>query len=127
MTIALWCVLAGGLLPIACAGLAKYGATDFDNACPREWFDRQEGWRKRADAAQRNGWEAFPLFAVAVLVATTQDARGGGAVDALALGWIGLRLGYVWAYVTDRPSLRSPLFALSLLATIAIFVAPVWA
>jgi uncharacterized MAPEG superfamily protein len=125
MTIALWCVLIGGLLPIACAGLAKYGADDFDNARPREWFDRQEGWRKRADAAQRNGWEAFPLFAVAVLVATTQGA-GGLAVDALALGWVALRLAYVWAYVADRPSLRSPIFALALLSAVAIFTAPVW-
>ncbi|WP_020180786.1 MAPEG family protein [Methylopila sp. M107] len=125
MTIALWCVLVGALLPIACAGLAKYGATDFDNGAPREWFEKQEGWRKRADAAQRNGWEAFPLFAVAVLVATTQGA-GGAAVNALALAWVGLRLAYVWAYVADRPSLRSPIFALALLVAVAIFTAPLW-
>lgn len=125
MTVALWCVLFGGLLPIACAGLAKYGASDFDNGRPREWFERQQGWRRRADAAQRNGWEAFPLFATAVLVATTQGA-GGAAVNALALAWVVLRLAYVWAYVADRPSIRSPLFALALLATVAIFVSPLW-
>lgn len=126
MTIALCCVLFGGLLPILCAGLAKYGATDFDNSRPREWFEKQSGWRKRADAAQRNGWEAFPLFAVAVLVAATQGANTG-ALDALALAWIALRLAYVWAYVSDRPSLRSALFAAALLVTLAIFTAPLWA
>lgn len=126
MTIALWCVLFGGILPILCAGLAKYGAADFDNARPREWFEQQSGWRKRADAAQRNGWEAFPLFAAAVLVATTQGAKTG-AVDALALGWVALRLAYVWAYVADRPSLRSALFTGALAATVAIFTAPLWA
>ena len=125
MTTALWCVLIGALLPILAAGLVKYGARDFDNSRPREWLDRQEGWRRRADAAQRNGWEAFPLFAVAVLVATTQGAKTG-AVDALAVGWVVLRLAFIWAYVADRPSLRSALFAAALFCAIAIFAAPLW-
>ncbi|PZQ14229.1 MAG: hypothetical protein DI565_12420 [Ancylobacter novellus] len=126
MTVALWCVLAGGLMPIVCAGIAKAGARDFDNARPREWLDRLEGWRKRADAAQRNGWEAFPLFAVAVLVATLKGGPAG-AVDGLAVAWLGFRVAYVACYLADRASLRSVFFALALLSAIAIFVSPLFA
>lgn len=126
MTIALWCVLAAGLMPIVCAGIAKGGAGDFDNASPREWLSRQEGWRRRANAAQNNAWEAFPLFAVAVLVAT---AKGGpaGMVDALSASWLALRIGYVACYLADRATLRSACFALALFAAIAIFVSPLLA
>ncbi|MFC3691499.1 MAPEG family protein [Chenggangzhangella methanolivorans] len=126
MTIALWCVLAAGLMPILCAGIAKAGASDFDNAGPREWLARQEGWRKRANAAQNNAWEAFPLFAVAVLVATV---KGGPAslVDSLALAWILFRVGYVACYLADRATPRSACFAFALFTTIAIFVSPLWA
>lgn len=126
MTIALWCVLAGGLMPIVCAAIAKGGAADFDNAGPREWLARQEGWRKRANAAQNNAWEAFPLFAVAVLVATVKGGPAG-LVDALAVGWLALRIGYVACYLTDRATLRSACFALALFAAIAIFVSPLFA
>lgn len=125
MTIALWCVLFAGLLPILCAGAAKAGAADFDNARPREWFDTVEGWRKRLNAAQQNGWEAFPLFAVAVLVASTQGGPRG-AVDLLAVLWVAFRLAYVWAYAADRPTPRSGFFSLALLSAIAIFTSPVW-
>jgi uncharacterized MAPEG superfamily protein len=126
MTIALWCVLAAGLMPIVCAGISKAGARDFDNADPREWFARQEGWRRRANAAQNNSWEAFPFFAVAVLVATLKGGPAG-AVDLLALAWVAIRIGYVACYLTDRASLRSVMFALALFAAIAIFVSPLWA
>ena len=126
MTIALWCVLAGGLLPIVCAGIAKGGAADFDNAKPREWLDSQQGWRRRADAAQRNGFEAFPLFAAAVLAAQTQGASQG-AVDLLAGLWLAARIGYVASYLADHPTRRSAFFAIALVAAVAIFVSPLWA
>ena len=126
MTIALWCVLVAGLMPIICAGIAKGGAGDFDNASPREWLGRQDGWRKRANAAQNNSWEAFPFFAGAVRVATVKGGPAG-AVDALALAWVAARAAYVACYLTDRATLRSACFALALFAAVAIFVSPLWA
>jgi uncharacterized MAPEG superfamily protein len=125
MTLALWCVLFAGLLPILCAGAAKWGAADFDNARPRDWLNAVEGWRKRMNAAQQNGWEAFPLFAAAVLVAETQGGPRE-AVDGLALLWVAFRLAYVWAYAADRPALRSGFFSLALLSAVAIFTSPAW-
>lgn len=125
MTIAIWCVLFAAALPIVCTGMAKAGSTDFDNARPREWQANLEGWRRRATAAQNNSFEAFPMFAVAVLVATTQGAAGV-AVDILALAWVAFRLAYVWAYVSDHATLRSTFFALAFFSAVAIFIAPVW-
>ena len=43
MTLALWCLLVAALLPIACAGIAKWGFQGFDNNNPREWLARQQG------------------------------------------------------------------------------------
>jgi len=126
MTIALWCVLVAALMPIVCAGIAKGGRADFDNANPRQWLDGLDGWRRRADAAQRNCFEAFPLFAAAALLATFKGAATG-TVDLLAVLWLALRIAYVWAYVADRSTLRSALFALALAVAIAIFIAPLWA
>lgn len=54
-----WCLLIMGLLPIVCAGISKAGARSYDNRNPREWLAAQEGYRKRAVAAQQNSWEAF--------------------------------------------------------------------
>ncbi len=54
--------------------------------------------------------------------------KGGpsGAVNALALAFVLLRIGYVAAYVTDRPTLRSTLWSLAFLTTLAIFLSPLW-
>lgn len=126
MTVSVWCLLLAAILPIACAGLSKWGASDFDNARPREWQAGLEGWRKRLHAAQQNSWEAFQVFATAVLVATTLGVMTP-AVSALALAWVAFRLAYIWAYAADRPTLRSMMFACAFFCAVAIFVSPVWA
>ena len=54
-TVAYWCVLIAALLPIVCAGLAKWHGFGrprreggYDNVEPRAWLARQDGWRARA-------------------------------------------------------------------------------
>ena len=68
-TLAYWCVLVAALLPIVCAGIAKWGTFGkprrdggFDNENPRAWLARQTDWRARANAAQANSFEALPFF-----------------------------------------------------------------
>jgi uncharacterized MAPEG superfamily protein len=124
MSFALWCVLVAAFLPILTTGLAKAGAP-YDNARPRESIEVLTGWRKRAYAAHLNGWEAFPFFAVAVLVATTQGAAGH-TIDSLAIAWIAARLGYVACYVGNVPTLRSTIWSVALGLAVAIFTAPAW-
>ena len=75
MTLALWCVLIAALLPYVATGIAKFATRDrYDNRDPRAFLDRQTGIARRADNAQKNGFEAFPFFAAAVIVAEILNA-----------------------------------------------------
>ncbi|GLK68629.1 MAPEG family protein [Hansschlegelia plantiphila] len=126
MPISMWCVLFAGVLPILTSGLAKRGDRSFDNSKPREWAQTAEDWRKRAVAAQQNAFEAFPFFAAAVLVAWTQ---GGPQewIDRLAIVFVVVRLAYLWAYVANRPTLRSTIWSIGFLVCVAIFTSSLWA
>jgi uncharacterized MAPEG superfamily protein len=121
MTLALWCVLAAGLLPYVATLIAKSGRRGFDNRAPRDWLARQEGFRKRANAAQLNSFEAFPLFAAAVIVAHMLHGPQP-LVDLLALGFVVLRLLYLACYLADQSLLRSLVWFLGLGTAVAIFI-----
>jgi len=121
MTTALWCVLAAGLLPYVATVTAKAGVR-FDNRSPRDWLARQEGYRRRANAAQANSFEAFPLFAVAVIVAMLVHAPQD-KVDMLALGFIAARIAYFISYLADWSSLRSIVWFAGIILAVMIFVA----
>jgi uncharacterized MAPEG superfamily protein len=125
MTIALWCVLVAGLLPIITVGLAKGSGGAYDNNDPRGRAGSYTGLARRAYAAHLNGFEAFPLFAAAVLVA---ELKGGprGMVDGLAVVFIAARLGYVGLYLADMAALRSLVWTVGFFSAIAIFASPLW-
>lgn len=126
MTIAQWCVLAACLMPIFTVGLAKASLIriprrdgGYDNADPRAWEAGLDGWRARANAAQNNGFEALPLFIAGVLFAQMAGADQG-RIDALALVFIAARIAYIWAYLADRATLRSLIWAVGLAVSIAL-------
>ena len=121
MTWALWCVLIAGLLPFVATGIAKWGRPDFDNHQPRQWELKLEGRRARAHAAQLNSFEAYPLFAAAVLTAHWV-AGAQIELDILASIWIGLRLLYLYFYLSDKATLRSIVWIAALLVVMSIFV-----
>lgn len=125
MTLALWCVLVAAIMPIATAGFAKVVGGAYDNADPRGRALAYEGMSRRAYAAHLNGFETFPFFAAAVLVA---ELKGGpaGLVGSLAVIFVLARLAYVACYILDRSTLRSIVWAIALFATIGIFVSPLW-
>ena len=120
MTVAYWCVFAAGLLPYLAIGIAKL-RPGYDNRDPRTWLAQQSGWRKRAHDAQLNGFEAFPLFAAAVVVAHLSRAQQP-TIDALALVFIAARVLYTFAYVGDRPAMRSLVWTAGIACPIALFV-----
>jgi uncharacterized MAPEG superfamily protein len=121
MTIALWCVLVAALLPYLATTIAKAGGEKYDNRDPRSWLERQQGFRVRANNAQLNSFEAFPFFAIAVIVAQTLHAPQE-RVDALALVFIAARLGYVACYLADWHGARSLAWLIGWLACIFLFV-----
>lgn len=121
MTIADWCVLTAGLLPYLATGLAKT-ARGFDNHAPRVWLATLTGWQARAHAAQQNSFEAFPLFAAAVVIAHLTHAPQA-SVDTWALVFIGARLAYLAVYIADLAMLRTLVWMVGIVAIIKIFVA----
>src|ERR1700688_3255915 len=106
MSLAYWCILVGGIMPVLTVAAPKWGVRDFDNAEPRAWMDKLSGFRRRADYAHRNHFEAFPFFAAAVLIAVQVEAPQGW-IDALAVGFIACRIVYTVLYLRNLPTLRS--------------------
>ncbi|MEJ8838936.1 MAPEG family protein [Ramlibacter sp. AN1133] len=127
-TVAHWCVLIAVLLPYACAYVAKFrgfgkprSAGGYDNADPRGWLARQEGWQARANAAQANSFEALPFFIGAVLIAH-QVGAPQTRLDILAVLFVTLRIIYIVMYVAGLPTTRSAIWALAFLANLGIFL-----
>lgn len=121
MTLAFWCVLVAGLLPYVSTLAAKIGGERFDNRNPRDWLAGQSGFRRRANAAQLNGFEAFPLFAAAVVIA---DLAGADQprIDQLAVAFVLARVVYTIFYFADMPLLRSLAWAAGIGCSVALFV-----
>ncbi|NBN66054.1 MAPEG family protein [Pannonibacter tanglangensis] len=124
MSIALWCVLAAAFLPMVAVLPAKM-MKGFDNARPRDPAFFAEGFRARAQWAQANGFEAFPLFAVAVIVGIGQGGDQAW-IDQLAVLFILMRLIYTVCYWTDRATQRSLAWTVATGASVAIFTSPLW-
>ena len=129
LTVAYWCVLVASLLPIVCAGLAKWGMFGtprrqggYDNNHPRAWLAKQTDWRARANAAQANSFEALPFFIGAVIIAH-QLGASQLRLDVLAFLYVVLRLLYIMMYVADLATVRSLVWVLALVANIAILFA----
>lgn len=128
-TLAYGCVLVAALLPILCAGIAKWGLFGkplreggYDNHNPRAWLARQTDWRARANAAQANSFEALPFFIGAVVIAHQLHAPQT-RLDILAFLFIFTRLVYILMYVADMASARSLAWVVALGLNIAIMLA----
>ncbi|WP_291869325.1 MAPEG family protein [Bradyrhizobium sp.] len=122
MSLAFWCLFAGGLLPVAIVFIAK-ADPDLDVHNPRDVHLTQTGLRKRAYGAHLNGLEAFPLFAAAVITATLRGVPQTW-LDIAACIWLVVRVLYTAAYLADLAPIRPVLWALSVLVSATIFLLP---
>ncbi len=125
MTIAEWCIFATLMLYLLSIAPVKWmGSRRFDNAKPRDPAFYEDPIAARALGAHQNGIEAFPFFAVAVLLA---EFRAGPQrlIDELAVLFLIVRIAYVFTYLGDRPTLRSILWSIGFAINIAIFFMPV--
>jgi uncharacterized MAPEG superfamily protein len=120
--VAAWAVVYLTKLPIAAAMNREGG---YDNHHPRAQQAKLTGWGARALAAHLNGFETFAPFAAAVLVA---DVAGAPAslVTGLALLFVVSRVAYVALYIADLSSLRSAVWGVGFLATLGLFLAPLF-
>ena len=120
MTIAYYCVLVMGLLPIVAAGIAKKGFDNYDNAQPREWLAKQTGFRARANAAQANLFESLPFFFAAVIIASISSAPQH-RIDMLAVAFVMARIAYLVCYVANWPTTRTIVWSIGIACVVALF------
>ncbi len=125
-SLAYWCVFVAALLPIVCAGIAKWGMFTrppqqggYDNANPRAWLAAQGEWRARANAAQANSFESLPFFMGAVIIAH-QLGADQTRLDVLAGAFIVLRMAFVALYVANLPTLRTVAWTLAFAVNVGI-------
>jgi uncharacterized MAPEG superfamily protein len=123
MNLSYWCILIAGILPVVTVAVAKWGRRDFDNAEPRQWMEKLQGLRRRADNAHRNHFEAFPFFAAGVLVAQQLNADQD-SINMLAVTFIAARIVYTLLYLANRPTMRSITWVIGYIAVIGLFLLP---
>lgn len=121
--IAYWCVLIVAVLPYLWTSVAKASAgTRYDNANPRAWQALQTNPRsQRANAAQLNGFEAFPVFAAGVLMAQQAGVPAQTAAS-LALVVVIARIAHGLAYLADLATTRSLVWFVGVGCTLALMV-----
>jgi uncharacterized MAPEG superfamily protein len=115
-------VLVAGTMPWVCAIIAKAGQRNYDNHNPREWLSHLTGYRARANAAQANCFEAFPLYAVGILLALYTEVP----IDEIELYaglFIAARVAYIAFYISDQDKFRSLAWVLGVGSCVALLVA----
>jgi len=124
MTIAEWCIFGSLILYLlTIAPFKAVGFRRFDNSKPRDPAFFEDPLRARALGAHLNGIEAFPFFAVAVLLA---EFRAGPQhlIDELAVLFLIVRIAYVFTYLGNRPTLRTILWSIGFAINLGIFFMP---
>lgn len=127
MSIPFWCVFISALLIfIAKAPLAKAMKEEngrYDNHHPRAQQARLTGFGARALAAHQNSFEAFPLFAVGVLMAHVTQSSGW-LVDYLAIGFVIARVLYLLFYWADMHWQRSVVWGVGIVCSLLLMLTP---
>ena len=124
MTVAEWCVFGTVVVYLlTIVPISWIGQRSYNNAKPRDPGFHADPIRARALGAHQNGIEAFPFFAVAVLLAEFRTAPQS-RIDELAVLFLIVRIAYVFTYLGDRPRLRSILWNTGFAINVGIFFLP---
>lgn len=122
MSVALWCLLVAAVMPYIFTLTAKMSGTGrYNNRAPREYLERQEGLSRRADWAQRNSFEALPVFASAVLAAIVAGVDEGWLAG-LSAAFIAIRVVYGICYLRDWAGARSLVWFAGYLCCLALLI-----
>ncbi len=121
MSILIWCLLIAGLLPIAAKAPVVYfqnrNKDGYDNQHPRAQQQGLTGAGARAVAGHYNAYEAFPLYAAAILVVIATGSVSETNI-VLALSFIGLRILYHVLYLANTDKLRSLVWFFAILCPV---------
>ena len=125
MTLAYWCVLIAIFLPYLSTATAKFLGPGYGpraNQDPRAFLSCLEGWRKRANNAQLNGFEVTPAFAAAVIIAHQAGGAEQGLLDQLAIAFVLSRVLYFLCYLADWGPIRSLVWFAGMALIVSLFV-----
>jgi len=124
MTVAELCIFgAVAIYLLTIVPVKWFSSRKYDNSRPRDPAFYEDALRARALGAHQNGIEAFPFFAVAVLLAEYRGAPQN-LINELAVLFVIVRVAYVLTYVGNRPRLRSILWNIGFVINVAIFFLP---
>ena len=130
MSIALWCLFIAGLLHVLSKTplfrAQSKSPQGYDNSNPREQQASLDGLGKRALAAHQNQLESFPIFAAGILVATA-TGMASSTIDYLAIAYIVARVAYIFYYLNNRPTLRTIVWGVGFISSLALLCSPAWA
>ena len=131
MTIPLWCLLGGLVLPYIWAGASvpfrnkELGNTDLEQ--PRLQALSLTGGGAGAWGAQMNQWEALTVFMGATLAAFMQNVDPAGGWATASIVWLVARFTHGLFYILQIPVLRIASFVLGMAMSIWIVVLAVTA
>lgn len=92
----------------------------YNNHEPREQQAALTGWGKRALGAHLNGFEVFPAFAAAVLMANIIHINDA-SITILSLTFLVSRVIYIILYLANLSTLRTLVWAIGFVCIIGIF------
>ena len=121
MAIAYSCVLIAAILPVIFAAYAKLSVKGYDNSSPREFLEKLQGRAKRSHYAHLNSFEAFPVFAAAVIIAYLAGVQQSH-INILAIAFIFFRIQYGIFYILDNHILRSTVWFCAFACCIILFI-----
>lgn len=130
MSAIIYCLLASialiylARLPLAWA--MQQEGQGYDNALPRQQQARLSGFGARALAAHQNSIEAFPVFAVGVLIALQVEVEQA-LILRLCLLHLACRLLFLLCYWLDWASARSAVWVLGLFFSLTLYAAALMA
>ncbi len=127
MTLAYWCIFIVMFFPVACAacGKIKGGFTFTDNRDTRAFFAKATGVTARANAAQLNSYEIFPMFAAAVIIAHLAGGAAQTTVNLLSMIFVISRAFFCICYIMDKPTARSIAWSIGFVCIIGLFITAV--
>lgn len=98
----------------------------YDNAHPRAQQAKLTGFAARARGAHDNSFEAFAPFAAGVLACKVAGVDAD-QVAMLSMAFVALRVVYLVVYLKDMPTVRSAVWTLAFLTSLALLALPLFA
>lgn len=101
------------LLAVATRLFGDFDATKHHDEPRTGYLNQLTGKAARAHAAEKNSYETLAFFYASVLMAQLMVVPQS-SITKLAWLYVLFRIGYAWAYIYDKSSLRSSFWMLSM-------------